>query len=528
MLLQQALESLQAPEHEQQKQQVITAIKDLGLKVTCGDVAVKTALPVLKVNELLNNIAYETQGHLAVDTAGGVMYKFDSNFESHYLLNPTKHFFAWAARIAWNTIKWALKLFVLATCMLLRISFGILLVLSVVLVIVLVVAVVIGAISSLFKDSDGGGGGDFDLGGGDGVGVDWSGGFDWVGGLRFWTIDWLWDWWYWGDYLREDPWYDNRQFVGSRSSSSTWGTTYGGSSTMPSDTQSATVEETRTRKTSSTNFLDNCFAVLFGAGDPNANWDTTRWGVVARAIKSHSGVVLLEDLAPYLDATDKNEDCMLPVLVRFNGYPEVSETGKLIYVFPTLMPENRVSSEPAQSSATADDLQNIYNRFLARQTVQKASENHAAALPPYVAKERRPLFGINESDAITVVCFAAVAIGGALWLMTAWSNVSYVAMLRPVLLAVAAYGGMFFLFPAMRFPFVLNENAKIAAENELRTEAAQRLARPDTLLRGWQAEATQLRTSILAGEAKRIAYTTEEDALAQQFAHPNSFPLKLN
>ena len=516
LLLRQALETLQAPEHQQQKQQVITAIKDLGLNVTCGDVAVKTALPVLRVGQLLNNIAYETQGHLAVDTAGSVMYKFDSAFESRYLLNPTKDFFAWLGRIAWNAIKYAFKLFVLATFLFIRVSFGILLILSVVVVIVLVVAVIVGAIASLFGDSGGDSGGDANFD---------TGSLDWLGGMRFWAFDWCWDWWYWGDYLRDDTAYGGYRY-------NTGGSGFYGSYTSAQKTTFAEPEQQPKARKSRSNFLDNCFSVLFGAPDPNAQWDTLRWSIVGRAIKAHSGVVIAEDIAPYLDATEANEDHMLPVLVRFNGFPEVSETGKIIYVFPSLVPENRAEPAPTGSTpSSADDLQNIYSRFLARQTVQKTSENQAATLPPFVSKERKPLVGINENEAVTVVCFAAVAMGGALWLLSSAMNVPYIHMLRPVLLAVAAYGGSFFLFPAMRWPFIMHENARITAENEHRSDAAQKLVRPDSLLRSWQAEAAQLRTSLVSGEAKSIAYTTEEDSLAQQFAppqQPNSPPLKLH
>jgi hypothetical protein len=77
----------------------------------------------------------------------------------------------------------------------------------------------------------------------------------------------------------------------------------------------------------------------------------------------------------------------------------------------------------------------------------------------------------------------------------------------------------------------MQKNRDIAEENERRMDAAQRLARPDASLRQWQAEAIKLRTSLLSGEAKRIVFTTEDDALAQEFTppqQPNSPPLKLH
>ncbi|MBM5827771.1 MAG: hypothetical protein FJ050_06925 [Cyanobacteria bacterium M_surface_7_m2_040] len=82
-------------------------------------------------------------------------------------------------------------------------------------------------------------------------------------------------------------------------------------------------------------FLNAVFSILFGDGDPNARLESQR-----------CGVVIAEDLAPLLDLPDCPSDpdrrhdladaAMQPVLLRFDGRPEVSEDGDLIYGFPSL------------------------------------------------------------------------------------------------------------------------------------------------------------------------------------------------
>jgi hypothetical protein len=193
--LQAAVQSLEGPSHAKEKRQVLDAVKALGLQVKVADVAEATGLPVLKVTELLNRVAYETEGHLLVDTNGGVAYKFAPNFESHYWLKGSKHLFQRTARVAYNALALCLRLLTLAVFMVVRASFGIMLIASVVLVIVVIVAIVVVCllrVLSMFSDSGGDSGGDmFDLP---------SVNFDWLGGLRFWAIDWIWDWWYWPRY----------------------------------------------------------------------------------------------------------------------------------------------------------------------------------------------------------------------------------------------------------------------------------------------------------------------------------------
>ncbi|KAG6479931.1 hypothetical protein ZIOFF_063407 [Zingiber officinale] len=74
------------------------------------------------------------------------------------------------------------------------------------------------------------------------------------------------------------------------------------------------------------------FSFVFGDGDPNQGLEEERWKLIGQYISSNGGVVAAEELAPYLDVplideTQDDESFVLPVLIRFQGYPEVDDQG---------------------------------------------------------------------------------------------------------------------------------------------------------------------------------------------------------
>ena len=99
-------------------------------------------------------------------------------------------------------------------------------------------------------------------------------------------------------------------------------------------------------------FLQSCFSLLFGDGNPNANLAQRTSIAAAAIIRANGGAVTAEQLAPLLapeidpDRADEDsarpgapvsESWMLPILLQFNGEPVVTDEGDLVYVFPELM-----------------------------------------------------------------------------------------------------------------------------------------------------------------------------------------------
>ncbi|PKU64354.1 Uncharacterized protein MA16_Dca005277 [Dendrobium catenatum] len=97
----------------------------------------------------------------------------------------------------------------------------------------------------------------------------------------------------------------------------------------------------RTRTDDGMNFIESVFSFVFGDGDPNQGIEEERWKLIGQYISSNGGVVTAEELAPYLDVEpmEKSVDddsYILPVLLRFDGHPEVDDEGNILYRFPSL------------------------------------------------------------------------------------------------------------------------------------------------------------------------------------------------
>ena len=86
------------------------------------------------------------------------------------------------------------------------------------------------------------------------------------------------------------------------------------------------------------NFFEAVFSFVFGDGDPNNDFERERWVLIGQTIAKNGGVVTAEQLAPFLDrevsAELSDESFVLPVLTRFQGSPEMDDSGNIFYRFP--------------------------------------------------------------------------------------------------------------------------------------------------------------------------------------------------
>lgn len=247
---------------------IMQAVEQLGYRVTIGDVATQAGLNVELANQGLLALATEAGGHLQVSDTGDIVYLFPKNFRvilrNKYLQLRLQEW--------WKKL-WGILFY------LIRISFGIFLIVSIALITITIILI----ISAANSDRDSNDRGD-----------NFSGGF-------FFFPDLFW-------YLSPD--YDTRQ-------------------------------RERRREKSNLNFFEAVFSFLFGDGNPNAKLEERRWQEIATVIRNNQGAVVAEQIAPYLDnigegSAREYEDYMLPVLTRFNGQPKVSPDGQIVYYFPEL------------------------------------------------------------------------------------------------------------------------------------------------------------------------------------------------
>lgn len=477
------LETLETPVHSQEKKIVLKAISESPGRITAADMSLKTGMPVLQTTGLLNQIAYETGGHLAVGTAGSVAYEFDKNFQSAYITRGSKNFFKRIWRIVFNASLYVFRILSLVMFFLIRVSFGIMLILSVVLVLVLVVVAVVALLSKVMGDNDSDGP-DFDIGGL----LSGMGGF-----FRYWIFDWLWDWWYWGQYLgwRRDPY--------------------------PVPTSEYGYDSGKKEKKES--FLDKVFSFLFGDGDPNADLTERYWQTLARVIKAHKGVLTADELAPYTAVEGSGEDWVLPILIRFNGAPEVSEAGNLIYKFPSFQKSAPI---PQQTNVAPDadeksfQLHDLVSKSLNRQKINREAELAASELPIFLREHPWEFSHIGTGARAAIISFAVFISVGSLWLISLASSIPIIHALSALLVAVAIYGALVLIVPTIRYLVLQGINKKIEERNAKRQDAASRLRSPDSALLNKMAEADKVRKESLAeAGAETVIYSTRENALDQ-------------
>jgi hypothetical protein len=107
---------------------------------------------------------------------------------------------------------------------------------------------------------------------------------------------------------------------------------------------------TNTRKPKDPNgraFYKSVFGFVFGDGDPNKGWDEAERRHIIAYIRSHKGVITLEELMGLSRREpDQANALMNRLLLEFEGEPGVTENGTVIYTFPELM---RTSDSPQKS-----------------------------------------------------------------------------------------------------------------------------------------------------------------------------------
>ncbi|MBD2386616.1 hypothetical protein [Cylindrospermum sp. FACHB-282] len=252
---------------------IMRSVEQLGYRVTVGDVASQAGLNVAEASQGLLALASDAGGHLQVAESGDIVYLFPQNFRgilrNKYLQLRVQEW--------WKKV-WGVLFY------LIRISFGVFLIVSIALITVTIMVI----ITAINSDRDGDNRSSNSGGGG---------GFFFFPDL-FWYFS---------------PGYEtNNQ------------------------------ERRRERgESSDLNFFEAVFSFLFGDGNPNVNLDERRWQEIGAVIRNNRGSVAAEQIAPYLDDLGEKyqqeyEDYMLPVLMRFNGQPTVSPEGQIVYYFPEL------------------------------------------------------------------------------------------------------------------------------------------------------------------------------------------------
>jgi hypothetical protein len=236
---------------------------------------------------------------------------------------------------------------------------------------------------------------------------------------------------------------------------------------------------------------------LFGDGDPNKALEARRWQRIGGFLRYRDGVVIAEDLAPLLDletppSASKADQGMLPVLLHFDGRPQVTEQGDLLYSFPSLQHRPEEASSSPQAHSMVDD----------------------ASLP---LRERRIAFTHANKEQRWTYGVLVLSLFGLSLLLLNWS-----LPLSGVLVGIAFFGLGYSLLllalPLLRWFGWRRANAAIHQRNRWRQQWADwaQLHRDDLVSK--RLEAARWRKS-LARISDGMVYTTEQDLLTQPIDH---------
>ncbi|KAK6147202.1 hypothetical protein DH2020_018114 [Rehmannia glutinosa] len=460
------------------RKRAMDAIDSSGRRVTIGDVASKAGLKLNEAQRALQALAADTNGFLEVSDEGDVLYVFPKDYRSKL-----------AAKSFGMKIEPLLEKGKMAAEYLVRVSFGTALIASIVLVYTTIIA-----IASSSRDSD-------DRGR---RGRSYSPGFSFYLSPTdlFWKNavelgrgkDWYWD-----------PNYYRRRRVregdgGMNFIESVFSFVFGDGDPnqgieeeSPANTKFIFPNLTFTSGASDQTVMSENKFIMFSLF-PEQNEDVEKRerteaydcvDDIGQYIASNGGIVTAEELAPYLDLeTTENMDddsYILPVLLRFDGQPEVDEEGNILYRFPSL----QRTAAPQRSGR---------KEYVGRKWAEWVGEVEK------FFKEKKWQFSKTSASERAMV----VGLGGLnFWGCNSWYHVEI-------------YAGSFFAIPLIRWFFVQNKNAKIVKRNRAREQRARALESPDLSLRRKLLSARDMAQRTFIGK-DRIIYSTERDMYEQDY-----------
>ncbi|MBA4075502.1 MAG: hypothetical protein C0508_10705 [Cyanobacteria bacterium PR.023] len=488
------------PVHSPEKKKVLEAIATRGPRIVPVDIAADTGMALPLVVSELNNIASETNAHLEVTESGNIAYKFAGNLQQAYAANASREVLRSIFRVIANVSLIVMRAFVALMFFIVRISFGLALVLGALLVVVLVVVVIIAGLKALTGGDSDSGGGDFNFDFGNIFDFGYNSGYSYRPAYLYWMFDWFWDWIFFWRYVTPMP-------VGY------------GSSNLPYDAQ-GDYRNQRNADKATPNFLFSVFSYLFGDGSPNKNFEESKWQTIAQVLEANQGVVTAEQIAPFTGLDPKNEDWMIGVMQRFNGSPEVTEAGHIIYVFPAFQSLSQQQPNTALGSAKQEDfapdnLSQLFNQHIGRQKAIKTSQSRGLALEGFLPEKEWQFMSVEGGQLFGIIAFGLVVLLGSIFLIFNMSLVPVLYTLQPLLYILFGYGLLFFLIPALRFPIFRLINDGIIERNDKKMAFAVALKNPTPELNDKLLEARKVRFSGLPKGPDNTIYTTEKDALDQ-------------
>ncbi|KAJ0792055.1 hypothetical protein HanOQP8_Chr01g0013021 [Helianthus annuus] len=190
-------------------------------------------------------------------------------------------------------------------------------------------------------------------------------------------------------------------------------------------------------------FIEPVFSFVFGDGDPNEGIEERRWKMIGQYIGSNDGVVTAEELAPYLDvetAVNMDDDSyILPVLLHFDGQPQVDKEGNILYRFPSLQ---RTAASKKRS----------------KKELEKIFKDRVGGPRKFFKENKWELSKTSDTERAVIGGLGGLNLFGL-------------------------YAVSFFAIPTARWFLIQRRNAEIEKRNRARELRAQALQLPDVALK---------------------------------------------
>lgn len=254
------------------------------------------------------------------------------------------------------------------------------------------------------------------------------------------------------------------------------------------------------------NFIESVFSFVFGDGDPNQGIEEERWQMIGRYITSRGGVVAADELAPYLDVSSSksamsDESYILPVLLRFDGQPELDDEGNILYRFPSLQ-------RTASGSGRRKEYVGKWFDFVA--DMEKFFKEKKWQFSKTSSSERALVVGLGAFNLFGVIVLNSLLKEMA---VTPSGFLTFVKNIYPLL---QVYAGSFFAIPLIRWFSIKRKNDQIENRNKARLQFARALESPDIALRRKLLSARDMAQNTVIGK-ERIVYTTDKDMIEQDY-----------
>ncbi|GAB4856390.1 hypothetical protein Ancab_014310 [Ancistrocladus abbreviatus] len=264
----------------------------------------------------------------------------------------------------------------------------------------------------------------------------------------------------------------------------------------------------RRRDDGGMNFIESVFSFVFGDGDPNQGIEEERWKLIGQYIAANGGVVTAEELAPYLDVeTAKepmaDESFILPVLLRFDGQPEVDEEGNILYRFPSLQ---RTASSESRGR---------------KEYVGRRWSDWVGGVEKFFKEKKWQFSKTTNSERAMVIGLGGLNLFGVIILGTMLKNAAvrpsgFITFVTDIFPMLQIYAGSFFAIPLVRWFFIRKTNAEIEKRNLAREQRARALELPDLSLRRKLLSARDMAQKTVIGQDK-IIYSSDRDLVEQDY-----------